>query len=62
FKDRLAQWMLMVREWCHIKMTKWAGHGHDPIGIDGTCQGGPAIPCCACPQPEINLPTGWEMS
>jgi hypothetical protein len=54
--------MLMVREWRHIKMAKRAGRGHDPAGINGTGQGGLAIPCRACPQPEINLPTGWETS
>jgi hypothetical protein len=52
----------MVREWRHIKMAKRAGRGHDPAGINGTGQGGLAIPCRACPQPEINLPTGWETS
>jgi CxC2 like cysteine cluster associated with KDZ transposases len=62
FKDHLAQWMLMVREWRRIKMTKRAGRGHDPTGIDGTSQGGLAIPCRACPQPDINLPIGWEDS
>lgn len=59
-KDRLAQWMLMVREWRHIKMTKRAGRGHDPSGIDGTCRGGLSIPCRACPHPDINLQIGWE--
>jgi len=59
FKDRLAQWMLMVREWRHIKMAKRSGRGHDPSGIGGTCQGGFAIPCRSCPHPDINLPTDW---
>lgn len=52
----------MVREWRHIKMTKRAGRGHDPAGIDGTSQGALAISCRACPQPDINLPAGWEES
>jgi hypothetical protein len=52
--------MVMVREWRHIKMTKRAGRGHDKSGIAGTSQGELAIPCRACPQPGINLPTGWE--
>jgi len=59
-KDRLAQWMLMVRQWRHIKMAKRAGCGHDPSGIDGTPQGGLSIPCCSCPHPDINLPDGWD--
>ena len=58
-KDRLAQWMLMVREWRHIKMAKRAGRGHDPSGIDGTPQGGLSIACRACPHPDINLPHDW---
>jgi hypothetical protein len=60
FQDRLAQWMLMVRQWRHIKMTKRAGHGHDPSGIDGTSQGGLSVPCRACPHAGINIPDGWE--
>lgn len=59
-KDRLAQWMLMVRQWRHIKMTKRAGRGHDPSGIIGTPLGGLSIPCRPCPHPNINLPIGWE--
>jgi hypothetical protein len=52
--------MVMVREWCHIKMTKRAGRGHDTSGIVGTSQGELAIRCRACPQPGVNLPMGWE--
>lgn len=61
-KNRLPQWMLIIREWRHIKMTKRAGRGHDPSGIEGTPLGGLSIPCRSCPQPEINLPAGWEDS
>ncbi|KAF8868784.1 hypothetical protein BD779DRAFT_1480813 [Infundibulicybe gibba] len=60
--DRLSQWMLMLREWRHIKMVKRAGRGFDMAGIKATKQGELAIPCRACPQPGINLPTGWETS
>jgi len=59
-KDCLAQWMLMVRQWRHIKMAKRAGRGHNPSGIDGTPQGGLSIPCRSCPHPDINLPDGWD--
>lgn len=59
-KDRLSQWMLMVRQWRHIKMAKRAGRGHDPSGIDGTSRGGLSVPCRACPHPDINLPDGWD--
>ena len=59
-KDRLSQWMLMVREWRHIKMVKRAGRAHDPSGIDGTHAGGLSIPCRACPHPNVNLPHDWD--
>jgi hypothetical protein len=59
-EDRLAQWMLMVREWRHIKMAKRAGRGHDPAGLDATLPGGLSIPCCVCPHPNINLPLKWK--
>ncbi|KAG6805471.1 hypothetical protein H0H92_015245, partial [Tricholoma furcatifolium] len=58
--DRLQQFMLIIREWRHLKMAKRAGRGHDPSGIAGTRQGGLAIDCRACPHPNINLPPGWE--
>jgi hypothetical protein len=61
-QDRLAQFMIMVREWQHVKMTKRAGRGHDNGGISGTGQGELCIPCRACPQPGVNLPDGWEDS
>jgi Lon protease-like protein len=59
-KDRLAQFMVIIREWRHIKMLKRAGRGHDSSGISGTQQGELTIPCRACPQPGINLPLGWQ--
>ena len=59
-KDRLAQWMVMVHEWRHIKMAKRAGRGHDPTGIEGTSQGGLSIPCRVCPLPNVNLLERWE--
>ena len=62
WQDRLAQFMLMVREWRHIKMVKRAGRGHAPSGIAGTGQGELSVPCRACPHPEINLPDGWQIA
>lgn len=41
-------------------MAKRAGRGHDPGGISTTPPGGLALLCPACPQPDINLPQGWE--
>ena len=59
-QDRLPAFMLMVREWRHIKMVKRAGRAFDPGGIAATAPGSLAIPCRACPLPNINLPRGWE--
>jgi hypothetical protein len=52
--------MLMAREWRHLKMVKRAGRAFDPGGIPMTAPGSLAIPCRACPIPNINLPTGWQ--
>ena len=52
--------MLMIREWRHIKMLKRGGRAYDPGGVLATAPGSLAIPCRACPLPNINLPKGWE--
>lgn len=59
-QDRLAVFMRMVRQHRHIKMAKRGGRGFAPDGIAGTQPGSLAIPCRACPIPEVNLPQGWE--
>jgi hypothetical protein len=59
-KDRLNTFMIMVREWRHIKLLKRAGRAYDPGRIAATAPGSLAIPCRACPLPNINLPEGWE--
>ncbi|KAF8139538.1 hypothetical protein K438DRAFT_1995909 [Mycena galopus ATCC 62051] len=58
--DRLQQFMNMVHEYRHLQMCKRAGWGHDPGGISATQPGELAIPCRACPQPDINLPKDWD--
>lgn len=50
----------MVCEWCHLKMLKCMGHGHDPAGVVTTREGECAIICMACPQLGINLPPDWQ--
>lgn len=52
--------MRMVREYRHIKMAKRAGSAYDAAGIASAPQGSLAIPCRACPIPEVNLPAGWD--
>ncbi|KAF8868189.1 hypothetical protein BD779DRAFT_1615477 [Infundibulicybe gibba] len=39
-----------------------AGRGHDPGGSASTKPGECAVLCPACPQPNINLPSGWKDS
>jgi hypothetical protein len=41
-------------------MLKRAGRAFDPGGIRATAPGSLAIPCRACPLPNINLPRGWD--
>jgi hypothetical protein len=50
----------MIRQWRHLKMLKRSGRGHDPSGIAATKRGELAVLCPACPQPNKNLPVGWE--
>lgn len=50
----------MVCEWCHLKMLKCMGHGHDPAGVVTTREGECAIICLVCPQLGINLPPDWQ--
>ena len=50
----------MVREWCNLKLLKWAGWGHDPEGIQATKEGDCMVVCPAGPQPGQNLPNTWE--
>lgn len=57
---RLPQLSLIVREWRHVKMLKRAGAGHGLINVNDTPRGSLAVPCRACPHPNINLLQGWE--
>ncbi|KAF7974955.1 hypothetical protein HWV62_10677 [Athelia sp. TMB] len=58
--ERLDAWMLMVREWRHLKMLKRAGRAYDPAGVANTPPGSLAILCRACPVPGMNLPPFWD--
>lgn len=50
----------MVRQWRHLKMLKRAARAHSKDGVEGTKPGELALLCPACPQPDYNLPNGWE--
>ncbi|RPD55075.1 hypothetical protein L227DRAFT_615722 [Lentinus tigrinus ALCF2SS1-6] len=61
-KDRYPSFLVMVREWRHLKMMKCAGRGNEPDGIAGTRPGACAVECPTCPQPGKNTPVkaqGW---
>lgn len=57
-QDRLNAFMIMAREWRHLKMLKRAGRAYDPSDdrVGNTAAGSLAIPCRACPQPGMNMP------
>ncbi|KAF8868893.1 hypothetical protein BD779DRAFT_1614751 [Infundibulicybe gibba] len=59
-KDRYRSFMVMIRIYRHIKMLKRSGKGHDAGGAAATKPGECAVKCPACPQPQMNLPPGWE--
>ncbi|KAI6040184.1 hypothetical protein EDC04DRAFT_2867759 [Pisolithus marmoratus] len=50
----------IIRQWCHLKLLKCTGCGHDPLGISNTKQGDCALLCPACPHPGKNLLQDWR--
>ena len=50
------QLLLSMRIWRHLKMTKRAGCGLNPAGVDTTQPGECAVECPVCPHPGKNLP------
>ncbi|EIW53788.1 uncharacterized protein TRAVEDRAFT_134057, partial [Trametes versicolor FP-101664 SS1] len=59
-KDRYRAFMMMIRQWRHLKMMKRAGRGNVEGGIGAAEQGSCVVECPACPQPGKNLPNDWE--
>ncbi|KAJ6492734.1 hypothetical protein C8R47DRAFT_1070284 [Mycena vitilis] len=59
-QDRRRAFRAIVRQYRMMEMLKRAGRGQDDSGVAGTGQGELALPCRACPHPEINLPDGWD--
>ncbi|KAF8069148.1 hypothetical protein FPV67DRAFT_1448949 [Lyophyllum atratum] len=59
--DRYPNLLLSIRQWRYLKMMKRSARGHDPNGpVAATKEGDCAVLCPACPQPDKNLPEGWE--
>ncbi|KAL1948929.1 hypothetical protein VTO73DRAFT_10735 [Trametes versicolor] len=59
-KDRYMAFMLMSRQWRHLKMLKRSGRGHSPFGLADQHEGSCAVECPACPLPGKNMPTDWK--
>ncbi|KAJ8596339.1 hypothetical protein M405DRAFT_702942, partial [Rhizopogon salebrosus TDB-379] len=57
--NRLPAFMIMAREWRHLKSLKRSRRGHQLGGMAGTMDGELAIRCRACPIPGVNLPRQW---
>ncbi|KAG6847851.1 hypothetical protein H0H93_005521 [Arthromyces matolae] len=58
--DRYPSFLIMIREWRYLKMLKRAARGHEINGINTTTPGSCAVECPACPQPDKNMPNGWQ--
>ncbi|RDX44819.1 hypothetical protein OH76DRAFT_1538089, partial [Lentinus brumalis] len=58
-KDRYPSFLIMIREWRHLKLMKRAGRGNDPAGLSATATGDCAVECPACPLPGKNLPANY---
>lgn len=50
----------MVREFRIVRLLKRRGRFNLSGGATATKEGELALPCRACPQPDVNLPDGWE--
>nr|VWP01792.1 Cytochrome P450 monooxygenase AKT7 (EC (AK-toxin biosynthesis protein 7) [Ganoderma boninense] len=55
--DRYKELLRVSRQWRNIQTRIQAGFGHR---VDTIGPGDLAIRCPACPQPDTNLPDGWQ--
>ena len=56
--DRYRELLRVIRQWRNLKQQQNAGLVY--TGQSSTKPGGLALFCPACPQPDINLPPGWQ--
>ncbi|KAI0059388.1 hypothetical protein BV25DRAFT_1785942, partial [Artomyces pyxidatus] len=59
-KSRYKEFIYTVRFYRHIRMAKRGGRAHSPGGIEATGLGELVVKCPACPDPDMNLPMGWD--
>ncbi|KIJ44557.1 hypothetical protein M422DRAFT_47290 [Sphaerobolus stellatus SS14] len=57
--DRYMPFSCVAHRWTHLKMLKCGGYG-DCMSFKDIPDGGLAVLCPACPQPEWNLPVNWK--
>ncbi|KAI6014687.1 hypothetical protein EDC04DRAFT_2870627 [Pisolithus marmoratus] len=57
--DRYRELMRVSQLWRDLKHRKWFGFGHDMEQDPG--DGGLALFCPDCPQPDVNLPADWKV-
>ncbi|KAF7793620.1 hypothetical protein EIP86_004734 [Pleurotus ostreatoroseus] len=58
--DRLASFMIIIRQYRNVKALKRAGRQYADGGVDATKCGDLALRCRACPHPNKTLPKNWE--
>ncbi|KAJ7712131.1 hypothetical protein B0H16DRAFT_1342977 [Mycena metata] len=58
--DRRRAFRAIVRQYRMMEMIKRAARGHEDSGVLGTRQGELALDCRMCPQPDWNLPPGFD--
>ncbi|KAF7289215.1 CxC2 domain-containing protein [Mycena indigotica] len=58
--DRYKAFGRMSRQYDFLLRAKRAGRAHYNDGLASTPPGGLAVRCWACPDPERNLPAGWQ--
>ncbi len=51
----------MIREYRHLLLLLWGGKGNEVNGVTNVYPGELAMECLACPQPNVNLPEGWQL-
>ncbi|KAJ8473447.1 hypothetical protein ONZ45_g16298 [Pleurotus djamor] len=58
--SRYKELTRIFREYRHLTSLKRSGRGHEDSGIAGTQNGEVGLVCPACPNPQVNLPSGWD--
>jgi hypothetical protein len=48
--------------WRDLKQLKRAGRVHDPKGVNNMGDGDLVPKCPACPDPDENLESGWDLA